>query len=235
MSFLKFTWYLLMVNMLSGLPAIAYYLFFMKNKDRISRIIFFIVLVSFLSNFSTYFFIKYVIKNSYVISNVFVIIDFYLCAYLFSLILPKLKKIILGLVAFFTICGLVSLFFFSFLHPNPVTSTIRSLSIIFLSVSTFYNMLKTNSTNRLVFTPIFWVVCGIFFYNASSLLDNLFSDYLVFTLNIQSEPLMYMHIYSIVCDLLKNLFFFFYAFILVNKGFPIQIIQPKQEDEWLEY
>lgn len=235
MSFLKFTWYLLMVNMLAGLPAIAYYLFFMKNKDKTVNVVFLIVLASFISDFSNYFFIKHVMKNSYIISNIFIIIDFYLYCYLFTLILPKLKKIILGFAVFFTVSGLASLFFYNFLHPNPVTGTTRSLVIIFLSVLTFYNMLKTNSTNRLVFSPVFWVVCGIFFFNASSLLDSLFSDYLVFTLKIKSDPLMYLSIFPTICSLLKNAFFILYAFILVNKGFPIQIIQPKQEDEWLEY
>lgn len=90
-----------MVNRFSGLPAVLYFLFFIKEWKTVKAIIFYIVFISFAFDFGIYIFIKYFYPNSYIGSNWWVILNYFLMSWCFMKILPEKIKLIKLLIALF--------------------------------------------------------------------------------------------------------------------------------------
>lgn len=214
------------VNTYSGLPGIVFCMFFWKSMGNVSRLTFYILLASFLSDFGVQIFIRYVYPNSYIISNVWYIINYLLVSWLFVILVPNRKMLLLILAVTFVVGTLISFsFFYSFLESNTFTKTFSSVVFTVISILVFLDILKESPSSKLLDYPVFWINTGIFLFSSISLLRNLFTNYLVFTESVSWELVAPIALFAVVFNIAKNLMIF-YAFILVKKGFPDYIHPP---------
>lgn len=215
------------INTYSGVPGILFFLIFLRGEKGNSRIIFYIILASFLADIISYYFIRYVYPNSYLITTPWHIINYFLLSWLFLTLIPKRKKLILVLLLLFSIGTIFSvIFFYSFFEANTFIKTYSSTIITFLSILTFLEILSQSPIDRLTKYPVFWIVSAIFFYSSITLFNNLFQNYLVFELQVSGETYLYISLFNLTFNIAKNLMLL-YAFILVKKGFPDYIHEPK--------
>lgn len=235
MTFLEFVDFLINISIFSGLPVSILYIVLVKNKTIISNVLFFIILLSFICEVANLFFVRHLIANSFYISNVWTVVNFILMVYFFYLLLPNFKKLTLSILIFFIVLTLISLFFYDLSHPNPIINTSSSVAIIFLVIFSFYNLIKAEITIPMLENPIFWILSGFFLFETSILLQGLFLDYLIYTLKVDVTSLMYLHLFNLLANIIKNLIFLPYTFLLVNKGRPIHIYNPKHIGSWQEF
>ena len=219
---------LITINKYSGIPAIIFFLVYLRNQKINVRIVFTILCFSWITDITTFYFIKYIYPNSYIITNPWYIINYYLVSWLFLSLLPERRKLIIGLIGAFTLGGIISfLSFYSFLESNTFIKSFSSLAFTLLSIIAFFEILRAEPMDKLSNYPIFWIVTGIFLFSSVTLLKNLFQNYLVFDLKISSELWSYVHAFNNVFNIIKN-FMFLYAFMLIRKGYPDYIYPPKQ-------
>lgn len=215
------------INRYSGLPGIVFFMFFMKSTSANTRIVFYILLASFLADFVNFFVIKFIFRNGFIITNSWYIINYFLVSWLFLKLIPKRRMFVLLLSAVF-IAGSVfsSIFYFSFLESNTFIKTFSSISFTLLTILAFLEVLNEGPTDSLSRYPVFWIITGIFLFSSITLLKNLFQNYLQSILEISKSSYAYVHMFNNVFNIIKNLMFFF-AFVLVKKGFPDYIQDQK--------
>ncbi len=219
------------INRFSGVPGIIFFILFLWNARGNTRIVFYILLASFIADLSNFFFIRFVYPNSYIISNVWFLTNYFLVSWIFYKMLSyheARKRAIYILGGIFLVGSILSfLFFYSFLESNTFIRTFSSLAFTLFSISVFFEILKESPTNKLSNYPVFWVVVAIFLFSSTTLLKNLFQNYLVFELKTSKELFVYLSAFTRVFNITKNLMFF-YSFILVKKGFQDYIHPPKK-------
>lgn len=215
------------INKYTGLPGILFFLGFLRTKKSNTRIVFYVLLASFLGDVAADLYIKYIFQNSHLVGQIWVITNYLLLSWLFLNLLPDRRKTIIVLLLFFTIGTVVtSIFFYSFFESNTFLVTYPSVAFTYLSIVTFIEILKEEPTKKLVEYPLFWIVTAIFLFNSVTLLKNLFMNYLIFDLQVSQDQYLYVWLFGVSFNMLKNLMFF-YAFILVKKGNPDYIYEPK--------
>ncbi len=215
------------ISRYSALPGILFFLFVSFNRGQNTRIAFYILLASFLADFSNYFFIRYVYPNSFIISNAWYLLNYVIVSFLFYNLLRSRRKLILAFGSVFLLGSILSfLAFYSFLDSNTFIRTYSSLIFTVLSLLTFFEILKESPTNKLASYPVFWIVTAIFLYSSITLIRNLFLNYLIFEMQISRSLSQYILIFNLSFNIAKNLMIF-YAFLLAKKGFPDHIHQPK--------
>jgi len=215
------------VNKYTGLPGILFYIGFLSSRKGNIRIAFFILLASFLGDLASDLYVKYVYENSNLVGQIWVITDYFLVSWLFIKLIPHRKKTILGLMGLFVIgTSVTSLLFYSFFEPNTFLATYPSVAFTYLSILTFLEILKEEPTNKLINFPLFWIITAIFLFNSVTLLKNLFMNYLIFDLQVSQDLYLYVWLFGVGFNMIKNLMFF-YAFILVKAGNPDYIFEPK--------
>ncbi len=211
---------LLEVSRYSGVPGILYFLLFSKKKDKCIKIVFYILLASFLADFFNYFFIRLVYKNGFIISNSWVIINFILVTWYFYELIPKRRTLILLFLGVFIVALFVSFgFFYSFLQPNTVIRVLGSITFSTLSLLCLWEILKESPTDQLFKYPVFWIVTAIFLYSSITIFRNLFQNYFLHGLGGVGPIGRWVWFFNLVFNPVKN-FIFLYAFYLVNKGYP---------------
>lgn len=217
---------LIEINRYSGIPGIVFFLAFLTKKGYNIRIVFFVLLASFLADFANYFFIRYIYQNSFIISNSWWLINYFLLTWLFLTLLKNQKNFVLLFFSIFLAGSLISFsFFYSFLESNTFIRTFSSISFTFLCILSFFEILRVGPTDQLSTYPIFWVTTAIFLYSSITLLRHLFSNYLIFQMDLSTEVYSYVHFFNLLMNIIKNLMFF-YAFTLVRKGYPDYINKP---------
>ncbi len=218
---------MVLINQYSGIPGIVFFALFVSFRNSNAKIVFFVLLASFLADLAITFYVEYVYPNSYGIATIWFVVDYFLLSWLFLKLTPSKKKIILSLMTIFIVGGIVSAgFFYSFSESNTFISSYPSAVFSFLSILAFLEILKEEPANRLIRYPVFWIVTGIFLFNSVTLIKNLFQQYLVFDLNVTLDQFIIIYLFSLTFNIIKNLFFL-YAFVLVRKGQPDYIISPK--------
>lgn len=218
---------LVLISKYSGLPGIVFFSIFLRSKKGNARIVFLVLLASLIADIAISYYVENIRPNSYGIGTTWVIVDYFLLTWLFLRLIPHRKKIIYLFLVVFTVGALISAgFFYSFTESNTFIRSYPSAVFTFLSIITFIEVLKESPTTKLLTYPIFWIITAIFLFNSVTLLKNLFQQYLVFDLQITMDLYIYVYVFSISFNIIKNLFFF-YAFILVKKGNPDYIFPPK--------
>ncbi|MEQ8907090.1 MAG: hypothetical protein RIC88_17390 [Ekhidna sp.] len=107
---------------------------------------------------------------------------------------------------------------FDYSESNTFVSTFSNVTLVYLSLIAYYELLKKPSVN-LSKHPIFWIVTSLFIYNSVLLLISIFDNYLVFGLNIKAESYAAVSIINLSANIAKN-FILFYALVLIDKGYP---------------
>ena len=203
----------------SSLAGILYFLMAMKSWKRVSGIIFLILLSSFLADNFNYFFIRLIYPNSFIIGNLWYLLNFILSIFLFSKILDNRNFILGALTAVFSVGALISfLFFYKFTESNTFTTLASNICFVVIALITFFDLLKKPNL-RLSKNPVFWIATSLFIYNSLILLQNVFNNYLLFDIKISGEGYTWIHIIRIFANAIKH-FMLFYALILIDKGFP---------------
>ena len=225
MDFQELVSWMFEISRYSGIPVIIVFLT-LKNPSKLSTFTFTLILASFIADFSNYFFIRYIFKNSFIISNIWSIFNFSITCLLFLELLPQKRKSIIALLGVFLAGCLVSfLFFYSFLESNTFVWAYSSFATIILSLIAYYEILNAYPTETLSNYPVFWIVTGFFLYSTGVLFAGLFQNYVVFTLQMDWRFVSYLSFFILLFNILKNILFF-YAFILIRKGFPQYIYAP---------
>lgn len=216
------------VNTYSGLPGIIFFIVFRKQMGNISRFAFYTLLASFLADFSVQLFIRYVYPNSFIISNLWYLVNYSLLSWLYFLIIPNRKKLIGLLALIFFIGSIISfLFFFSFLESNTFIRVYTSVAFTLLAILAFLEILKHEPTKSLISYPLFWINTAIFLFSSITLFKGLFLNYIVFITKTEWEAYASVAFIGVIFNIIKNLLFF-YSFILVHKGQPDYIHEPKR-------
>lgn len=201
-------------------------LFVKKGRSSISGILFFILLASFLGDSISYIYADFLLSNNYIVINLWHIANFYLLAWLFSQILPEKRKLVLASIATFTILVVSSFSLgYSFWESNTFVWVTSNVIFILFPLFGFMELLK-HPSGSLLKLPIFWILTTVLLYSSVTLLVNLFFQYLVFDLNISKEGFSTIMLILLISNTIKN-FVFFYALVLIDKGFP-DSIKPSQ-------
>lgn len=208
---------LIQFTLYTGVPGIVYFLFSRKGSTSISGTIFFILLASFSADFAAFMYSKYIYPNSYGIGNVWHLINYGLVSWLFYQIIPSKKKFILTLFGVFFLSSVISFFYYSFWDANPLIRVLSNIFFIILSILAYLEMLKAPGQG-LKNNPVFWAITAIFIYSSVTLLRNLFTQYLVFDLEVTKDVFSTITLIYLIANSSKN-FILFYSLILIDKGF----------------
>ena len=210
---------IVLVNKYSGLPGIIFYLLFLVKRSNIGTV-FFVLLASFAADVLTVYYVKNIYPNSFVIISPWYILNYILVSWLFIRLLPRKSKVIICLLAIFVIGTIISyLFFYSPLESNTFIMSYSSAVFTYLSILAFIEILRENPAKKLIQYPVFWIVTGLFLFSSISLIKHLFQHYLVFDLQVSMDIYIYVWMFGVIFNIIKNLMFF-YSFVLVKKGFP---------------
>lgn len=231
MTFLEIVNVLGEFNRYSGVPGILFFLLFIKSSKQNIRIVFLILLASFLADFSNYFFIRYVYRNGYIINNSWALINYFLVSLLYLRLIPARWKLISIFLAIFIIGGVISFtFFYSFLESNTFVLAFSSIVFTLLSMLVFLEILQQGPMDELSNYPVFWFTTGIFLFSSVTILKFLFQNYVVFEMKASKDLWMYTSVFILVFNIMKNLMFL-YAFILANNGYPDYIVNSKPKND----
>lgn len=223
----SFYYTVLEINRYSGVPGILFFLLFVRGDHKYSKIVFFILLASFLADFSNFFFIRYVYQNSYIISNSWYLLNFVLVCWYFYELIPKKRNFTLFVLILFAAVSFLSfLFVYSYMEPNTIVKSLTSVSFSILSLVCLFEILRESPTDQLRNYPVFWVVSAIFLYSTITLFRNLFQNYLVIEIGGHAVVWRYVAFFNLLFNIIKNILFF-YSFVLVKRGFPDFIHEPK--------
>ena len=203
----------------SGICGIVYFTFFSKPVRSISGIVFLIILLSFIADCSNFFFIRLTGYNGYAIGNIWYIVNFILSVYLFALLIPNNRKLLFGLLSFFSLGTIISYAtIYSLLDSNSFVKVATSITFTFLSLKVYFDLLKSPS-GLLSKNPVFWIATAYLLFSSVTLLRNLFLQFLVFELEISKETSATIFIIYLLANISKN-FILFYALVLIDKGYP---------------
>jgi len=207
------------LNRFSGFSGCLYFILFVKSRTRVSGILFLILFFSLMADNLNYFFIHLIYPNSFYIGNSWHILNYILSITLFYSIFDERKKILIFLLVLFSIGTMVSfVYFFDFSESNTFIRTYPNITLIFLSLLIFLELLK-RPNQRLQNHPLFWIATSFFVYNSLLLLQGIFKNYLVFDLKISSEGYAYVEFINLLANISKNVILF-YIIILIDKGYP---------------
>ena len=217
MTYIEIIESVILFTLFSGVPGVVYFLLVRQKLNSIAGTLFFILLISFLADFGSEIYVKYVFPNSYPIGNTWHLINYIFVSILFHQIIPN-RKLINGvlLIVFYT-AAVVSFFYYSFMEANPVIRVLSNVSFIVLSLLAYFEMLKTpgRALNK---NPIFWTLTAIFVFCSVTLLKNLFTQYLVFDLAVSKDLFATITLIYLLANIGKN-FALFYSLILIDKGY----------------
>jgi hypothetical protein len=224
-EFEKFIDVLVEINRFSGVPAILLFLL-ARDKPIVSKLAFWLVMASFLADFSNYFFIRYIYKNSFIISNTWFIVNYFLLIYLFLKLIPERKTLLTAtLGAFLAGTAITFIFYYTFLESNTFIRVFTSISITLICLIIYLEILENSPANNLFQYPVFWIVTALFIYSSATLLKNIFDQYLIFEKSISTEAYRLIFPINLGFNILKNLMLA-YAIWLAGKG-GITYIKPK--------
>ncbi|MEQ8907091.1 hypothetical protein [Ekhidna sp.] len=219
-------WIFADLNRYSGVPGVLFFLFFIRQWKSNAAIIFYILFVSFIFDFSIYIYIKHFYPNSYIGSNWWVIVNYGLMSWFFVRVLPRLKKVITVLAIIFALTAIISFgFFMTFLESNTITWVFSSAVFLTLSILGFKEILN-KPKGELLKMPVFYALTALFTYYALTFLKGLFMQYLVFELEITSSQLFPVNMVNLFANTSKN-YILFFAMVLLHKGVYDPILNPK--------
>lgn len=219
-------WILADLNRYSGIPGILFFLFFIRKWKSNEAILFYILFASFFFDFSIYIYIKHFYPNSYIGSNWWIIINYGLMSWFFVRVLPKLKKVIISLAVVFGIAATISFsFFYSFTESNTVTRLFSSVIFLGLSVMGFREVLNKPS-GALLKMPVFYALIAFLGYYSLTFLKGLFTQYLVFELEITSKQFFPISMVNLFANTSKN-YILFFTMVLLEKGAYDPILNPQ--------
>ena len=217
MNFIQIIESIIVLNILSGVPGVLFFIFTKQKLNSIAGTLFLILLASLLADYGSYIYAKYIYPNSYGFGNLWHLVNYLLVSILFYQIIPRRKLINGILLALFYISAIISFFYYSFLDANPVIRVVSNVAFIILSLFAYFEMLKYpgKSLNK---NPIFWTLTAIFVFCSVTLLRNLFTQYLVFDLDVSKNLFATITLIFILANISKN-FALFYSLILIDKGY----------------
>lgn len=210
------------LNRFSAIAGSLYFLLFVKNWKTNAGILFLILLASFLADSFNYFFIRLIYPNSFIIGNIWNMVNFFLVIWLFSRMINSKRKFILAIGGIYLISATVSfIYFFDFTESNTFIRSFQNTAIILFSLITYFELLKSANL-KLSKQPVFWISTGFFVFSSLVLLMGIFNNYLIFDLKISNEGFAFIFFINLVANASKN-YIFFYAIVLLDKGFPESI------------
>ena len=171
MTLQDFLKWLLAFSQFSGLLGIVYFFFFVRRWHSLEGIVFYVLFVSFFVDVSNYFFARHIYSNSYIISNIWHLLNYFLVSWIFYKLIPDRRTIILVLLSIFRLGAILSfVFYFSFLDSNTFIRVFSSIVFISLSILSYFDLLKQPNT-ALIQPSFFWIVTAIFIYSSPTLLN----------------------------------------------------------------
>ncbi|MEQ9466865.1 MAG: hypothetical protein RLN88_05600 [Ekhidna sp.] len=219
--------WLLELNSFSGIAGITYFMLYRKKINTIYGVVFLLIAASTLADCSNYFFMRLVYQNSYIIGNLWFLLNFGISIWLFSKILPNHKILLIVLSCIFYVGAVLSFITtYSFTDSNSFIKVSSSIVFTFLALRLYFELLK-KPTGSLKFNPIFWIATALFLFSSLSLLRNLFLQYLVFDLEIGVSSYIYISTIYLLANISKNLILF-YALTLIDKGHLLTLTLDKE-------
>ena len=210
-------WLLEEFNRYSGVPGILYFSIFVRKWRADSAIFFYILLLSFVFDFSIHLYTKFVFPNSYIGGNLWVILNFGLMSWFFIRILPSYKQQIVYLYITFLLSTVISFgLWYSLFDSNTIIRTFSSVAFLILSILGFKELM-TRPKGDLLKMPVFYALAIFFLYYSTNFLRGLFQQYLVVDLHVSAEQMLLIAMISLVINALKN-YVIFYIIVLLEKG-----------------
>ncbi len=177
-----------------------------------------ILLISFIADNANYFFIRLIYPNSFIIGNIWILLNYFIMIWTFNEILSQKKKLSIILCLVFSIGSILTFgFYYSFLEGNIFTTLWSNVSFITLSLIVYFQLLQKPGQN-LFKLPVFWISTSFFVYNSLVLLQSIFRDYLIFDLQISKEAYAVINFINLIANISKN-YILFYALVMIGKGF----------------
>ena len=158
------------ISILSALiPIILFLLFCSKNSSRGLWVIFIYCIASFLFDvfLSTSL---WAIEHTYLVWNIFAILEFSLLTYFFYVVIKE--RIVRILILVFLIFYLIIFFLFLSSNDDHFNSVLNAIgSVIFLSLSIIFFILsmRNSEASATFFSPIFLIVIALLLYISSTL------------------------------------------------------------------
>lgn len=233
MTFPEFVSFLSRINIYSAFPAIFTFLILKKSMTKNAGILFLILLASTTADWLNDILIwrieirkYYPSFTSYPITSAWYIVNYILVCFLIKKLIPSRSRLINIFLTVFISGTILSYgFFYSIYESNSFLRVFSSCTFIVLSSLIFVAILKEGPIDELTKYPVFWIVSAIFIYSSTTLIKNIFANYMVFELEIDWNIYSYTSFFSITVNMIKNLMFA-YAFILIKKGYPDYVTKP---------
>jgi len=222
MTYIEIIESVILFTLFSGVPGVVFFLFTKQKWNSLAGTLFFILLASFLADYSSYVYAKYIYPNSYGIGTIWHLSNYTLVSILFYQIIPNKKVLNLLFWVCFYVTVIVSFNYYSFMEANPFIRVFSNVSFIVLSLLAFFEMLKSPG-GSLTKNPVFWTLTAIFIFGSVTLLKNLFTQYLVFDMDVSKELFATITLIYLLTNITKN-FILFYAMILLDKGYSDSLI-----------
>lgn len=174
------------------------------------------IAASFLADNGNYFYIEWISPNGYIIGNIWYILNYFICSWLFLKLLPSSSKLIWFFLVAFVIGTSMSFFYYSLEDSNSFIKVYSSSIFTFLSLRLYFSLLK-NPSGRLRSNTVFWIANALFIFSTVTLLRNLFLQYLVFDLEISKGAFALIMAINLFANISKNLILF-YSLTLINRS-----------------
>lgn len=205
---------ILFISEYSAVLGIVVFLIWIRKLNSLAGIVFLILLASFFADLLNTFYLNYVELNTYRISNVWYIVNYFLVIWLGFRMLSNHKRIISFLLITFVIGGLVSFYFYPLNESNTFIRVFSSITLIIIPLFFYLDLLKKPS-GSLYKLPMFWISTSLFIYGCITLLKNLFTQLLVFDLEITANAFYGVAIVNLLANICKNLLLF-YSLVLIR-------------------
>jgi hypothetical protein len=163
-----------------------------------------ILILSLAADLLSLFFIEYSL-NTYIIGNLFLIIQFSLLVLVFRKQLPNPKAIDAILFLLVAFCILNYSIFQGPKVFNSVSNVLASLVLIGLSLFYFYRLLNDLPIVHIQHLPMLWISFAVLTYYAGNFFLFLINNYIIN--NVQSGPHKLMWILHNLLNITKNILF----------------------------
>ena len=230
MSKSDFVQWLIQFNQSSGLPGVLYFLFFIRQWKSLEGVVFYVLLASLTADVGGYFFIHFVFPNSHGISNSWHVLNYFLISWLFLKLIPERKLIISVLFFAFLVGASISFVsFYSFFESNTFVKVFSGISCLILSIISYFQLLK-HSGQPLKTSHLFWITTSVFLYSSLTLFTHLFSNYLIFGLEVTKEGFAYVALINLTANISKNFILFYAIVLLAHERKEVSILNAESHD-----
>ncbi len=191
------------ISVFSVLVPIICYIFF-KNKNRVTVVLFVLLLVSFAADLGNELFMR-LGGRGYSIINAFFIAQFFLLSYIYSLFFKNRMLIYIASILFTGFAIINTLFIQPFNEFQSWSDGVQSAILIIYSITCYNQLLKNPPEDERLGSLILWINMGVSFYFFMNLYLFINANY-VFKSESTGTAMIIWGFHNF-CNVVKNVFF----------------------------